>query len=374
MIEIRSLSFRYDGAETDALRDVTLTIPDGAFLGIIGPAGAGKTTLAHSIGGIIPHAIRGDFYGAVEVDGHDTADTRLTDLSRLVGTVFQDVDSQIISSVVEDEILYGLENFGVPREEVEERMAFALNEVGIAPLRHRSIASLSGGQRQKVAIASLVALRPKILVLDEPTGELDPRSSRQIFTLLKSLNREYGMTVVVVEQKIMLLCEFAERLAVLSEGRIVREGSVREVLGDIAGLREIGVNCPRSALFSSLLAEKTGREIPVCVNADEAVDTAGGSSDDPRGTRQLQLQRERTDRQRSFVPYRKGRVRRRSRGKRGGEDDHRQAHRRAFEAHLRHHDRERARHREIEGQRTGEARRLPLSESRPADLSEHRAG
>ena len=274
MIDIQSLTFRYDGAERDALCDITLSVPDGAFLGIIGPAGAGKTTLAHCMSGIISHAVRGDFYGAVKVDGLDTADNKLTDLSRLVGTVFQEVESQIVSSVVEDELLYGLENFGVPREEIEDRIVFALEKVGIAPLRHRTISSLSGGQRQKVAIASLVALRPKILVLDEPTGELDPRSSRQIFTLLTSLNRDYGMTVVVVEQKIMLLCEFAERLAVLSEGRVVREGTVREVLGDIAGLEEIGVNCPRSALLSSLLAEKTGREVPVCVNADEAVETA----------------------------------------------------------------------------------------------------
>ncbi|MCR4906122.1 MAG: energy-coupling factor ABC transporter ATP-binding protein [Clostridiales bacterium] len=274
MIELQSLTFRYAGADRDALHDITLTIPDGMFLGIIGPAGAGKSTLAHAIGGIVPHAVRGDFYGAVRVNGLDTADTRLTDLSRIVGTVFQDVESQIISSVVEDELLYGLENFGVPREEIEERMTFALEEVGIAALRNRTIASLSGGQRQKVAIASLVALRPKILVLDEPTGELDPSSSRQIFSLLRTLNREYGMTVVVVEQKIMLLCEFAERLAVLNEGRIERLGEVREVLGDIAGLEAIGVNCPRSARFSSLLGEKMGQPVPVCVNADEAVEAA----------------------------------------------------------------------------------------------------
>ncbi len=274
MIEVQSLTFRYEGADRDALRDVTLTVPDGAFLGIIGPAGAGKTTLAHAIGGIIPHAVRGDFYGAVRVNGSDTAETRLTDLSRMVGTVFQDVDSQIISSVVEDELLYGLENFGVPRDEIEERLTFALEQVGIAPLRHRTVSSLSGGQRQKVAIASLVALRPGILVLDEPTGELDPFSSRQVFQLLKTLNREYGMTIVAVEQKIMLLCEFADRLAVLSEGRIAREGTVRQVLGDIRAMEEIGVNCPRAALFSSLLAEKTGAEVPVCVNAEEAVEAA----------------------------------------------------------------------------------------------------
>ena len=270
MIDIQSLTFRYEGATRDALSDISFTVDDGAFLRIIGPAGAGKTTLIHCMSGIVPHAIRGDFYGAVRVNGLDTADSRLTDLSRLVGTVFQDVDSQIVSSVVEDELLYGLENFGVPRGEIEERMTFALESTGIAPLRHRTIASLSGGQRQKVAIASLVALRPKILVLDEPTGELDPSASRRIFALLRTLNREYGMTIVVVEQKIMLLCEFAERLLVLSEGRVFREGTVREVLGNTAELQEIGVNCPRSALFSTLLSEKTGRKFPVCVNTDEA--------------------------------------------------------------------------------------------------------
>lgn len=274
MIEVQSLTFRYEGSERDALRDVNLTVPDGAFLGIIGPAGAGKTTLLHCMSGIIPHAFPGDYYGAVRVGGLDTADNRLTDLSRLVGTVFQDVDSQIISSVVEDEILYGLENFGVPHEEIVDRLTAALEQVGISSLRERTIASLSGGQRQKVAIASLVALRPQILVLDEPTGELDPFSSRQIFTLLRTLNREHGMTVVVVEQKIMLLSEFADRLAVLNDGEIVKEGPVRGVLSDIPLLERIGVNCPRAALFSSLLAEKTGAEVPVCVSAEEAVEAA----------------------------------------------------------------------------------------------------
>lgn len=271
MIVIDSLTFRYEGSEADALSGLSLTIPEGSFVGVIGPAGAGKTTLTHCLSGIVPHSIRGDFYGAVTVDGLDTADSKLTDVTRLVGNVFQDVESQIVSSVVEDELLYGLENFGVPRGEIEERLDFALNAVGISALRQREISSLSGGQKQKVAIASLVALRPKYLVLDEPTGELDPGSSRQVFSLLRSLNRDCGMTVVVVEQKIMLLCEFSERLIVLNEGKIFRDGPVREILGDIAALKDIGVNCPRSALFSSLLAEKTKREIPVCIHADEAV-------------------------------------------------------------------------------------------------------
>ena len=116
MISVRSLSFKYAGASEPTLRDISVEIPDGEFLGIIGPAGAGKTTFASCLSGIIPHAVRGDFYGAVLVEGLDTADNRLTDISRLVGTVFQDVESQIVSSVVEDELLFGLENFGIPRD------------------------------------------------------------------------------------------------------------------------------------------------------------------------------------------------------------------------------------------------------------------
>ena len=270
MIEIDGLTFQYDGAASPALKDISLRIEDGGFVGVIGHAGAGKTTLAGAISGIIPHSYKGDFYGSVKIDGMDTVDNRLTDISRLVGTVFQDTDSQIISSVVEDELLYGMENFGVPRGEIEERLSFALDEVGIPQLRNRTIASLSGGQRQKVAIASLIALRPKILVLDEPTGELDPGSSRQVFSLLRRLNSEYGMTIIVIEQKIMLLCEFAEKLVVMNRGEIAFSGDVRDVLLHIDELREIGVNCPRVALLSKLLSEKTGRRLPAAVNIDEA--------------------------------------------------------------------------------------------------------
>ena len=276
MIDIQDLTFTYKDESKPALQNVSLAVPEGAFVGVIGPAGAGKTTLARAINGMIPHHYTGDYYGCVLVNGLDTVETALTDLSRLVGMVFQDVDSQIISSVVEDEILYGLENFGVPHTEIPERLNFALEKVGIADLRERSIASLSGGQRQKVAIASVIALRPKVLVLDEPTGELDPVSSRQVFSLLRSLNRDYGITVVIVEQKIMLLCEFADYLAVLDRGRIVRQGKTRDVLARSEELEALGVNCPRVTLLSRLLGEQAGGSLPVCVNLDEAEEMIRG--------------------------------------------------------------------------------------------------
>ena len=270
MIQIQDFSFTYKNGENPALQEISLTVPDGGFLGIIGPAGAGKTTLARAIAGIIPHHYPGDFYGSVTVNGLDTVDSKIVDLSRLVGMVFQDVESQIISPLVEDELLYGLENFGVPREEIPGRMEEALAKVGVSDLRERSIASLSGGQRQKVAIASIIALKPKILVLDEPTGELEPRRSRQIFSLLKELNEEQGITVILIEQKIMLLCEFARQLAVLSKGRIIRQGETRDVLSHADELQALGVNCPRVTTLSRMLSERTGTEQPVCINLDEA--------------------------------------------------------------------------------------------------------
>ncbi|MBQ3277563.1 MAG: ATP-binding cassette domain-containing protein [Clostridia bacterium] len=270
MINIQDLSFTYKDETKPALAEVSLTVPDGGFLGVIGPAGAGKTTLARAITGMIPHHYTGEFYGSVRVNGLDTVDTPIQDLSRQVGIVFQDVDSQIISPLVEDELLYGLENFGIPREEIPVRMAEALQKVGIADLRERPVMSLSGGQRQKVAIASVIALKPSILVLDEPTGELDPRSSRQVFSLMKELNEEQGITIVLIEQKIMLLCEFARQLAVLSEGRIVRSGETREVLTHADELLALGVNCPRVTTLSRILSARTGEEQPVCVNLEEA--------------------------------------------------------------------------------------------------------
>lgn len=192
MIEFNEFSFRYREGAEPVVRDITLSIPDGCFVGITGAAGSGKSTLTYAINGIIPHCYPGDFYGSVTVEGCDTVDTSLTDLSRLVGSVCQDIDSQMVSTVVEDEILYGLENFAVPREEIPARVDEALASMGIADLRDRTIDSLSGGQKQKVAVASVLALHPKVLVLDEPTAELDPASSVTVFDLLARYAREHG--------------------------------------------------------------------------------------------------------------------------------------------------------------------------------------
>lgn len=271
MIEIRDLSFTYRESSQPTVRNINLSIPDGQFVGITGAAGSGKSTLTYAFNGIIPHCYPGEFYGAVLIDGRDTVDTSLTDISRLVGSVCQDIDSQMVSSVVEDELLYGLENFAIPKEEVELRLEEALRAMGIEDLRDRAIASLSGGQKQKVAVASILALRPKVLVLDEPTAELDPASSQAVFELLRRYAREHGTTVIVVEQKIALLSEYADRLVIVKEGQILFDDSPAAVLEHAEELLAEGINCPRSTSLANRLRKLGLYSGPACRNVAEAV-------------------------------------------------------------------------------------------------------
>ena len=270
MIEIKDFAFQYREGTRPVVSGINLTIPDGAFVGITGAAGSGKSTLTYALNGIVPHCYPGDFYGSVVVDGLDTCETALTDLSRVVGSVCQDVDSQFVTSVVEDEVLYGLENFAVPRDQMEGRVAQALADMGISDLRDRVISSLSGGQKQKVAIASILAMRPKVLVLDEPTAELAPASSRSVFELLSAYAREHGTTVVVVEQKIALLSQYADLLVIVDEGRIRFADAPADVLAHADELKRIGVNCPRSTTLMNRLRASGAYAGPAVRTVQEA--------------------------------------------------------------------------------------------------------
>ena len=278
MIEIKELTFKYSGSKKNALENVSLTIEKGDFVGLIGESGAGKTTLCSCINGLIPHHYTGDFYGSVKIQGTDTFDIEPGKLALKVGSVFQDVDSQLVSFFVEDEILFGLENFGIPKEQIEQSITAALEALEIQELRHREISTLSGGQKQKVAIAAILALEPDILVLDEPTGELDPASSVQIFKLLQKLNKEKGITIVVAEQKIMLLCEYVKKLIVLEKGTLIHYGEIRSTLTHQKEMEEAGINCPRVLTLTSRMAEEGlvpdsyTKEDRICLNAEECAD------------------------------------------------------------------------------------------------------
>lgn len=245
MIQFEDFSFRYKGGEAFALQGISMTVDSGSFVGIIGNSGAGKSTLTYALSGIIPHHFDGDFYGSVKVNGLDTVEVNPEQLARFVGEVFQDIDSQMVSSVVEDEILFGMENFGVPHDEIGRRLDEVLDMLGIRDLKDRQISSLSGGQKQKVAIAAILAMEPEIIVLDEPTGELDPASSIMIFDILRRLNRDFHKTVIVVEQKIMLLCEYVDRLLVMDGGKIVFDGESGEIVQKVSLFKKLGINVPR---------------------------------------------------------------------------------------------------------------------------------
>lgn len=271
IIEVEDVSFSYGDADAQALEHVSLTVEQGDFIGIIGPSGAGKSTLAACLSGAVPHHFGGKLFGAVRVAGNDTCEVSLTDISQIVGSVLQDIDTQMVASVVEDEMLFGLENFGVPNEEIEERIASTLETVGITDLRDREIATLSGGQKQKVAIAAILAMRPRVLVLDEPTAALDPASSELVFETLRQVNREQGVTVVVIEQKVALLSEYCNRVVVLDQGKVAFAGEPHEVFSHGEELKRIGVDSPRVARISNSLAAKGIAPAGApCLNVDEA--------------------------------------------------------------------------------------------------------
>ncbi|MGN0286683.1 MAG: ABC transporter ATP-binding protein [Atopobiaceae bacterium] len=272
IVELKDVSFSYDTDEqTPALSHVSMRVNQGDFLGIIGPSGAGKSTLAAVMSGAIPHHYRGTLYGATLVEGKDTCEVTLTDISQVVGSVLQDIDTQMVASVVEDEMLFGLENFGVDHDQIPARIQQTLETVGIADLRDREIATLSGGQKQKVAIAAILAMRPRVLVLDEPTAALDPASSRLVFDTLRQINRQEGITVVVIEQKVALLCEYCNRVAVLNQGQLVLQGTPHEVFQHPDELRRIGVDSPRVArVYNSLVQKGIAPAGSPCLNVQEA--------------------------------------------------------------------------------------------------------
>lgn len=257
IIEMECVSFSYgtaaDGAY--ALKDIDLSVEEGTFVGLIGPSGAGKSTLASAITGAIPHHYRGRLFGSTLVAGLDTCEASLTDIAKVTGSVLQDIDAQMVASVVEDELLFGLENFGIDHREIEGRIASALDAVGIADLRHREIATLSGGQKQKVAIAAILAMTPRVIVMDEPTSALDPASARDVFEVLRRAKELTGMTVILIEQTVALLAEYCDRVVVIDQGRIALDGTPTDVFSHGETLRAIGVDTPRTVRISNSLAE-----------------------------------------------------------------------------------------------------------------------
>jgi len=274
IVKIENLSFRYKRGTTLALTDINFSVRAGEFVGITGPAGAGKTTLLSCINGVIPHYYSGDLQGQVTVNGLHVATSTFRDLAGHVGTVFEDPDFQMVSISVEEEIAFGPENLGIPPGEIEVRIQDALQKTRIPDLRERTISTLSGGQKQRVAISAVLSMLPRVLLLDEPTSELDPIGTHEVFSALRELNHQAGITVIVVSQKMERLVENADRILVLSEGRLVLSGPPRDVCLQHDVLEQVGARVPQAAEFMISLLSRLDRPFrldAVPLTVEEAV-------------------------------------------------------------------------------------------------------
>jgi len=265
VIEAKDVTYMYPNASKPAVQQISLKIEKGEFVILTGPSGCGKTTLCRCFNGLIPHFYQGQLEGEIRVVGLDVADHPIHELALHVGLVFQNPENQLFALSVEKDVAFGLENLGVPREEMQKKVNWALETAGIYNLRERAPHELSGGQQQRVAIASIIAMRPEIMVLDEPTSFLDPLGAQKIFEVISELNKSLGMTVILVEHRLDLAARYANHVVVMDKGKVVLDGDPRAVLGSQKA-RLLGVGIPKATRLYQILKEKNwfnASEVPV---------------------------------------------------------------------------------------------------------------
>jgi energy-coupling factor transporter ATP-binding protein EcfA2 len=245
-------------------------VKKGEFLVLTGPSGCGKTTLCRCLNGLIPHFYGGDLKGTVKISGLDVMEYPISVLAQHVGLVFQSPENQLFALSVEKDVAFGLENLGFCREEIQSRVDWALEMTGISDLRDSAPFELSGGQQQRVAIASILAMRPEIMVFDEPSSFLDPLSAQGIFEVISALNKELRLTVVLIEHRLDLASLFARRVVVLNNGRIAMDGSPREVFVS-EETRLLGIGVPKVTRLFQMLREERVPVSRLPITVPEAV-------------------------------------------------------------------------------------------------------
>lgn len=254
------------------LRDINLAVEKGSFTVVIGPSGAGKTTLCKAITGIVPYYMGGSYAGDVEVLGASTKGKRVSDLALKVGLMLEDYESQLVSLTAGEEVAFSLLNHGFPAEEVKERTSKALEDVGLPGREDYQLDELSGGQRQRLLLASVLAVHPEIIVLDEPVSAMDPDGAESLYALLSKIHQEYGTTFVVVEHRVEFVLPYATNFIAVKDGQIAAAGTCEEVADDVYADPELRVLLPELWQVRGELAAKTGAHFSLWRKPADAVD------------------------------------------------------------------------------------------------------
>jgi energy-coupling factor transporter ATP-binding protein EcfA2 len=275
-IRIDKLSFTYAGSSEPVLRALNLVIPEGEFVLLTGPSGCGKTTLALALAGLIPSRIGGHLRGSVYLGAENISTMSVHEVSQHIGMVFQNPDNQLVQLSVEEEVAFGPENLALPHAEIVRRVEQSLAYTGMEPMRQEQIYALSGGQKQRIAISATLAMRPGVLVLDEPTSDLDPVGTQEVLQVLRTLNKQYGMTIVLVEHKVDEVISWVDRVLLMDQGRIVVDAPPRNAFDDIQLWHNLGVSVPQMVLLGRSLPEIFPGKIPISL--DEALDGLRGTS------------------------------------------------------------------------------------------------
>jgi energy-coupling factor transporter ATP-binding protein EcfA2 len=264
VIDIRDLHYAYPAAGSAeprwVLRGVTLAVEAGSCVGIVGPTGAGKSTLCQAVMGLVPQATGGVIRGQVSVFGLEARHTPVADMAQRVGLVFQDPETQLFNLSAEEEVAFGLENLGLPPAAIGARVEWALDRVGLLELAKRPPAELSGGEKQRLTIAVVLAMAPDLLILDEPTSSLDPRGKQDVQRLITDLVNDSQVTTLVIEQDTDWLASLADRIVVLSQGQVAMDGPARQVFAQATHLRELGVGAPQLSELAEALQGNLGGE------------------------------------------------------------------------------------------------------------------
>jgi energy-coupling factor transport system ATP-binding protein len=267
-IDLKDVSYRYPFTREYALKDITYTFEPGRFYGIIGENGAGKTTLCNLIRGLIPHFYKGKLKGDVIVNDTNIREADLDELSAQIGYVFQNPFTQIsgIKETVFEEVAMGLENLGVPKEEIIEKVTYYCELLKIEDLIAKNPNELSGGQRQRVAFASIISMETEMLIIDEPTSQLDPEGTQDVFGIIKTL-KDSGKTIILVEHKIDMIAEYCDEIVVMSGGSIACSGKTEQILSD-SQILEYGAMMPQTAIFGHEMkqAGKPLARIPITLS------------------------------------------------------------------------------------------------------------